>query len=593
MSTRTTHSLADSTATASAPSVNEAVAKRRFERDRKQLLSALQKFYSSGEAVREASPNSDAGSEYWCAIEPAVTNYVRALRGYCPQAFEILQDARGSELERASRLREAIVNRKESAGHAQVEQKCYEELDRITLPEAPYVPMEQDAGVLQTADTLRATRIFAHEGKTVRIAPWTDDLIQSHRAIRRFSGYRLSISLDMWRQWQTEVVSLMQFVTAFKEEWERQHPHSREYAVLFSIWAHDEGWAHDEREDGVGAQSTYYEAVQSHFAQIGNLVSQLRVAVKEVDAWLEEEGIWVNTEACSPPGLPGYPLLVDRIAWDEAWIARAKETGDWNTPRELALRGSHVLNWESPIVPSEPTAEAALQWLNMALDGGLAATERLARMDAESAEKDQGGFENDVGKVVRDAYRLLWAVAKEDYPDEYVAPKGEVSVEDGRGHLQKIWGWVKAKLGGRAQSPAADQSGGDAIETKVRPEAKRETEAAEETPAEGEKCGSCESSGGEKKQQKPRRKRRRRKADSPPPLTAKQTEAVQIVGECKGNIAEAARQLGRDPSTVRQHYQAGMGKLGKKAVKHGTTRLPSDRRGQENVSSDDDQRGYA
>jgi DNA-binding CsgD family transcriptional regulator len=88
-----------------------------------------------------------------------------------------------------------------------------------------------------------------------------------------------------------------------------------------------------------------------------------------------------------------------------------------------------------------------------------------------------------------------------------------------------------------------------------------------------------------------RSRRRRRKTDAAPrPMTAKQTEAVQIVGECKGNFSEAARRLGVSPKTVREHYQAGLRKLGRKAVKHATQRLPSDRRGQDSISSDDDRR---
>jgi predicted DNA-binding protein (UPF0251 family) len=86
-------------------------------------------------------------------------------------------------------------------------------------------------------------------------------------------------------------------------------------------------------------------------------------------------------------------------------------------------------------------------------------------------------------------------------------------------------------------------------------------------------------------------KRRRRKTDAAPrPITAKQLEAAQIVAECKGNFSEAARRLGVSAKTVREHYHAGLQKLGRKAVKHGTQRLPSDRRGQDSVSSDDDRR---
>ena len=74
------------------------------------------------------------------------------------------------------------------------------------------------------------------------------------------------------------------------------------------------------------------------------------------------------------------------------------------------------------------------------------------------------------------------------------------------------------------------------------------------------------------------------------PLTPRQMEAVTVVPECKGNYGEAARRMGLDRKTVVQHYKAGMGKLGIKAVKHGTQGLPADRRGQANVTYEDDQR---
>ncbi len=88
--------------------------------------------------------------------------------------------------------------------------------------------------------------------------------------------------------------------------------------------------------------------------------------------------------------------------------------------------------------------------------------------------------------------------------------------------------------------------------------------------------------------EKPRK--RKRQAMKASPLTAKQTEAVQVVGECKGSFAEAGRRLGVDRKTVQQHYQAAMKKLGKSAVKHATQSLPSDRRGQADLSADDDRR---
>ncbi len=79
----------------------------------------------------------------------------------------------------------------------------------------------------------------------------------------------------------------------------------------------------------------------------------------------------------------------------------------------------------------------------------------------------------------------------------------------------------------------------------------------------------------------------------PRPLTARQAEVVQIVGECKGVIAVAARQLGRDRKTVAEIYKAAMAKLGKSVVrsKDKTRLLPRDKRGQEAVSDADDMRG--
>jgi hypothetical protein len=86
------------------------------------------------------------------------------------------------------------------------------------------------------------------------------------------------------------------------------------------------------------------------------------------------------------------------------------------------------------------------------------------------------------------------------------------------------------------------------------------------------------------------KERRRRPAAEPKPLTAKQVEAVQIVGECRGDFAEAARRLKRDRKTIVGHYEAAQEKLGKSAVKAATQPLPKDRRGQENIADGDDRR---
>jgi len=78
------------------------------------------------------------------------------------------------------------------------------------------------------------------------------------------------------------------------------------------------------------------------------------------------------------------------------------------------------------------------------------------------------------------------------------------------------------------------------------------------------------------------------------PLTKRQTEAMQIVPECKLNFAEAGRRMKLDPKTVRQHYFAGLEKLGPDAVraaraarqKAKTRPLPEDRRGQTDLYGD-------
>jgi hypothetical protein len=74
------------------------------------------------------------------------------------------------------------------------------------------------------------------------------------------------------------------------------------------------------------------------------------------------------------------------------------------------------------------------------------------------------------------------------------------------------------------------------------------------------------------------------------PLTPRQSEVIQIVNECKGNLAEAARRLGRDRKSVKESYDAGNRKLAKAGVpsrpKPKTKRLPEDFRGQVAVAKD-------
>jgi len=86
------------------------------------------------------------------------------------------------------------------------------------------------------------------------------------------------------------------------------------------------------------------------------------------------------------------------------------------------------------------------------------------------------------------------------------------------------------------------------------------------------------------------RTRRARRPRKPRPLTPRQAEVVQVVGECKGDIAAAARRLGRDRTTIAESYRTALAKLGKQAVRHGRRLFPRDRRGQVDVSADEDSR---
>jgi DNA-binding CsgD family transcriptional regulator len=86
------------------------------------------------------------------------------------------------------------------------------------------------------------------------------------------------------------------------------------------------------------------------------------------------------------------------------------------------------------------------------------------------------------------------------------------------------------------------------------------------------------------------RRKRKRQPVKGKALTPRQAEVVHIVGECKGDFAAVGRRLGIDRKTVEQHYNAAMQKLGKAAVKHATQPLRSDRRGQADLTPEDDRR---
>jgi predicted DNA-binding protein (UPF0251 family) len=88
-----------------------------------------------------------------------------------------------------------------------------------------------------------------------------------------------------------------------------------------------------------------------------------------------------------------------------------------------------------------------------------------------------------------------------------------------------------------------------------------------------------------------RRKRRRSSNETPKPLTELQVEAIKLHGDCEGNTAEVARRMGISRKAAEQHIKLANKKLGKMAVqKKKTKSLPTDRRGQENLSEDDDRR---
>jgi hypothetical protein len=86
-----------------------------------------------------------------------------------------------------------------------------------------------------------------------------------------------------------------------------------------------------------------------------------------------------------------------------------------------------------------------------------------------------------------------------------------------------------------------------------------------------------------------RKARRRATARAPRPLTGKETEAMQLVGEHKGNIAAAARAAGKSRAAMSKLYKKATAKLGKKAIKHFTQRLPKDNRGQETIAAEENE----
>lgn len=86
--------------------------------------------------------------------------------------------------------------------------------------------------------------------------------------------------------------------------------------------------------------------------------------------------------------------------------------------------------------------------------------------------------------------------------------------------------------------------------------------------------------------------RRRRKSNRKTrPLTAKESEALQIIGDYKGNVSAAALQLRITRQALKKRYDKAHKKLGTMPMlKAKTKSLPTDKRGQANISESDDRR---
>jgi hypothetical protein len=87
--------------------------------------------------------------------------------------------------------------------------------------------------------------------------------------------------------------------------------------------------------------------------------------------------------------------------------------------------------------------------------------------------------------------------------------------------------------------------------------------------------------------------RRPRKKLAPRKLTEIQRKTLEVVAECKGNVAKAAGRLGKDPKTVKEAYRTALLKLGKEPTTYGKVNTGTyfrDKRGQDDVADIDDQR---
>ncbi|MCR9293902.1 MAG: hypothetical protein NXI32_14345 [bacterium] len=94
------------------------------------------------------------------------------------------------------------------------------------------------------------------------------------------------------------------------------------------------------------------------------------------------------------------------------------------------------------------------------------------------------------------------------------------------------------------------------------------------------------------KGQNPKRLKRRRRQTDPKPLTPKQAEAVEAYAEFNGDIPKAAKRCGISPKAMRDRLTGAWKKIGERPVQNAmrakTQRLPSDKRGQSVVFSNDE-----
>lgn len=87
------------------------------------------------------------------------------------------------------------------------------------------------------------------------------------------------------------------------------------------------------------------------------------------------------------------------------------------------------------------------------------------------------------------------------------------------------------------------------------------------------------------------RRRKRTGGQKPQKLTAKQTEAVKLHGECEANIAEVGRRMGISRKTAEQHIKAGFKNLGiSMPQKARTQKVKRGKRGEDDVAEGDDKR---